>query len=339
MGKIQTVLGVVDAEGIHGSCLAHEHLWIDLRNQASRDAADGAVSASDHAPLMMDPYSMRDNLLLDDAAAAEEECRALMGRGCELVVDCSTAQIGRAPARLRELSERTGLCLVMGCGYYTADTWSASESAAPVEALAERMVSECRDGVDGVRPGVLGEIGTTREILPAERRALSAAARAHRATGLGVQVHIYPWCTNGLEAAAILQRGGVPPEKTVICHSDVAPDRAYILRLLRQGVFVEFDNFGKEFTSGSSYGRFPADAERMEVLYRLVSDGYAKQLLLACDVCLKNLLKLRGGPGYDHVLSDMVPLIRAKYGDEAGALLKTLLVDNPANYLDNPRLG
>ena len=110
-------------------------------------------------------------------------------------------------------------------------------------------------------------------------------------------------------------------------------------RVLDRGAYLEFDNFGKEFTSGSSYGRFPSDAERMEVLYELVAEGYAKQLLLACDVCLKNLLKLHGGPGYDHVLADMVPLIRAKYGAGADALLKTLLVDNPANYLDNPRLG
>ena len=74
------------------------------------------------------------------------------------------------------------------------------------------------------------------------------------------------------------------------------------------------------------------------MLYRLVSDGSTKQLLLPCDVCLNILLKLHGGPGYDHVLADMVPLIRAKYGAGADALLKTLLVDNPADYLDNPRL-
>ena len=108
--------------------------------------------------------------------------------------------------------------------------------------------------------------------------------------------------------------------------------------VLKRGAYVEFDNFGKEFTSGSAYGRFPSDAERLEVLYRLADDGFTDQLLASCDVCLKNLLTIHGGPGYAHVIGKMAALIREQRND-AEALLQALLVDNPARYLDNPKLG
>ena len=335
MGLIRTVTGAVEAAGIVGACLAHEHLWIDLRNQAAKGATERAVAAADHAALMVDPYSMRDNLWLDDAAAAEAECRRLRELGCALVVDCSTPQIGRAPRELKRLSERTGMRIVMGCGYYTADTWPEGADT-PAEALAEALVQECREGVEGIQPGVLGEFGTSRELLPQERRALEAAAMAYRATGLGVQVHIYPWCTNGLEAAAILQRGGVPPEKTVICHSDVAPDRAYILRLLRQGVFVEFDNFGKEFTPapGASFagGRFCPDTERAALFAELVRGGWAKQLLATNDICLKCMLGQCGGKGYAHIFEGVTQLLEAD-GLPPQEWQPQILHDNPLRLL------
>ena len=90
-------------------------------------------------------------------------------------------------------------------------------------------------------------------------------------------------------------------------------------------------------TSGSAYGRFPSDAERLEVLYRLVDDGSLPRLLASCDVCLKNLLTIHGGPGYAHVIGKMAGAIRERRSD-ADALLQALFVDNPARYLDNPQL-
>ena len=101
--------------------------------------------------------------------------------------------------------------------------------------------------------------------------------------------------------------------------------------------YLEFDNFGKEFTSGSAYGRFPSDAERMEVLYRLIDEGYARQLLLACDVCLKNLLRAHGGPGYDHILVDIEEMIK-RDRPACFEVFNSLLTENPARYLDNSRL-
>ena len=59
--------------------------------------------------------------------------------------------------------------------------------------------------------------------------------------------------------------------KIVICHSDVEPDLEYIRALLERGVFVEFDNFGKEFyidpaDRGFAGGAFVRDVDRVRMI-------------------------------------------------------------------------
>jgi phosphotriesterase-related protein len=106
--------------------------------------------------------------------------------------------------------------------------------------------------------------------------------------------------------------------------------------LLEKGVFVEFDNFGKEYyirreVRNSGYGCFVRDTERVTFLKKLIDMGYLDRILLACDVCLKNLLHKYGGWGYDHVLTNILPMME----DEGitPAQIQTLLVKNPADWL------
>ena len=110
----------------------------------------------------------------------------------------------------------------------------------------------------------------------------------------------------------------------------------YILELLKKGVYVEFDNFGKEYyirreVRNSGYGLFVHDTERVSLLKKLIDMGYIKQILLTCDLCLKNLLHSYGGWGYDHVLTNIVPMME----DEGitNEQIKTMLVKNPADWL------
>ena len=68
-----------------------------------------------------------------------------------------------------------------------------------------------------------------------------------------------------------------------------------------------------------------------DLVKKLIDLGYLNQLLLTCDLCLKNLLHSYGGWGYDHVLTNIVPMMEDEgVTDEQ---IKTMLVDNPANWL------
>ena len=130
--------------------------------------------------------------------------------------------------------------------------------------------------------------------------------------------------------------GGADPGRICISHTDVENREDYIFNLLEKGVYVEFDNFGKEYyirreVRNSGYGLFVHDTQRVSLLKKLLDAGYEKQILLSCDVCLKNLLHTYGGWGYDHVLTNIVPMME----DEGitAEQINTLLVKNPADWL------
>jgi phosphotriesterase-related protein len=224
---------------------------------------------------------------------------------------------------------------VAGCGYYTEDTHPADMDDRPVEAIAEELIRELTEGIDGstIRAGVIGEIGTSAELHPNERKSLMAAAMAHRMVPTAIHVHTFPWAREGLEVADILIDARVDPAKVVIDHLDVDIDTGYLAALLERGVTVEFDCFGKEYQIDASDeafapGPFARDVERVDVLVDLIEKGRVDRLLIANDICFKTLLVAHGGRGYAHVIADIVPMLRERGVDED--TIGALLVDNPA---------
>ncbi len=253
-------------------------------------------------------------------------------------MDCTSRGIGRRPAALLDIARRTGLNVIAGCGHYTQDTHPAELAEWPPERIADETVRELTDGIDGtgIRAGVIGEIGTGSPIHPDEAKVLRAAAIAWQQAPVAVYVHTFPWGGEGLRAARILIDGGIDPARVVICHGDVELDLAYLRRLCELGVCVEFDNFGKEFEpepveGGFAGGAFASDAERVRAIVELLDAGHESRLLVTNDICLKGMLHAYGGRGYDHVLTGVVPALRA-----AGATQHTIdafLVDNPRRLL------
>ena len=336
---VMTVNGVIAKEAL-GITTPHEHALIDIRNQYPGHEAGmyPKVSKAYYELLMSDPYGLRDNLVLEDETLAIREVGLFAKAGGQTFVDVTLKEIGRDPLFLRRLSKETGMHVVAACGAYTADAHPTKISVMSAEELADEMVLELTEGMDGtdIRAGIIGEIGTSQSLHLQEIKVLQAAALAHRRTGAPVMVHLCPWAKHGNRVLDIL--GDVPPEKICLCHTDVLLDISHMEQLLKRGVYLEFDNFGKEFTSGSAYGRFPSDEERMDVLYKLTDKGFLKQLLVSCDICLKNLLTVHEGPGYAHFLTKMTQKLRSDRAD-AEEILRSLLVGNPANYLDNISLS
>jgi phosphotriesterase-related protein len=345
--SVMTVLGSVEA-GELGITLPHEHLFIDLTcefteppGEAGRELAYQPVGPENYAVLARNPYVVRDNLLLDDLDTAVEELAYFQRLGGRTVVDCTSVGAGRDPGRLREVAQRTGLNVVAGSGYYMHETHPPEMAEWTPEQIAEEIVRDLSEGIgdSGVRAGVIGEIGTGDPIHPGEIKSLRAAALAHEATGAPLQIHTYPWGQTGLEILDLLDGYAVDPARVVICHTDVAPDLGYMRRLLERGALVEFDDFGKEFPvdpaeSDFAGGPFATDPERVEALARLVEWGYERQLLVTNDICLKQMLHRYGGRGYDHILAEVVPLLR-----ETGLTQESidrLLVENPARWLEGP---
>ena len=64
----------------------------------------------------------------------------------------------------------------------------------------------------------------------------------------------------------------------------------------------------------------------------LIDGGYLSNILISCDVCLKTLLHRYGGWGYDHILTNIVPMMQDEGITEKQVV--TLLRENPKRFLD-----
>jgi phosphotriesterase-related protein len=342
--KINTVTGQIDREQL-GVVTTHEHILLDLTTfyeerpiKGVKNPVKQKVAMWNLGILSRDVYALRDNLLLTDKKVQTAEIARFKAAGGNTVVDATLDGIGRDPKGLKKIAQKTGLNVIMGTGYYVGSSHPKELADMTEEQIAETMIKELTVGVHGtdIKAGYIGEIGISEIFDDKERKVLRAAAIAQKKTGVAINIHINPQTVNGLEASDILLNAGVDPKKICISHIDVTNNEEYIYELLRKGVYVEFDNFGKEYyinasVRNSGYGCFVHDTERVKLLKKIIDDGYLKQILLSCDICLKNLLHKYGGWGYDHVLTNIVHMMK-----EEGITkeqIDTLLTLNPADWL------
>lgn len=343
MKSLNVIGGVLHREDVRLIC-PHEHLFLDMTHEAIEPAGEeekqlfyGEVTMKTLGALRRNPYIVRNNLILDDVDTCAEELTYLEKQNCDLLIDVTPVGLGRDIGKLKEISRRTKIRIAVGCGFFVHETIGRLETMS-VDGITEEIIGEIENGIGdtGIKPGVIGEIGTSEKIYEVERKSLLAAAGAHRKTGLPIYIHTYPWSRAGLEAIELLEAEGVAPGQICICHLDVSFDREYLFEALKKGVYVEFDNFGKEFylerqPGAFSGGPFETDIARVHMLKELTERGYLKQLLLANDLCLKASLHKYGGWGYDHVFANIVPMMRQE-GISSGEI-HTIVVENPKEFI------
>jgi phosphotriesterase-related protein len=316
--------------------LPHEHLYSDMTSLLRvHGYAAGEEARLGPAEARWNPGAFPDNYRLVDVETTVAELEPVAAAGCRTVVDTTPVGLGRSPQHLREIAARTGLNVVMGCGWYLEGTHPADVATRDADALAAQIVAEVRNGVagTGIRPGIIGEIGTGAEWSAAEEKVLRAAARAQRETGLCVTVHLHPWSQNGERVLDVLRDEGVPPGRTILNHMTTAiHDERYQLALLERGAFLAYDLFGFDH-SLLGLGRYPpSDFDVARGVVDLVERGFVAQLLLSQDVGVKTRLRRYGGWGYAHLFEHVVPLLR-ELGLGAPEV-DTLLVDNPRRALE-----
>jgi predicted metal-dependent phosphotriesterase family hydrolase len=301
---VQTVAGPVAPESL-GFTLTHEHVYMQMW------ADDGHTFMAQ----------------LDDDEVLAAELTAFRRAGGTCLVDQTPGGSGRNPAGLQRLSERTGIAIVAGCGWYIEPFYPARDDLArrTVDDIAAQLVDEIREGLDGtgVRPGIIGEIGAGQGwVSPLEERVHRAAARAQRATGLPLSTHTLHHGA-GRHQMSIFDDEGVDPARVCIGHCDTFPSLAYCLTVARWGGYVSLDNIGLQL----------GDHERtvLRLVLDLVEQGCAERLLLSQDVGQMAELRSRGGRGYTYLAERFLPALAEAGLDEA--TIRTLKVDNPRRWL------
>ena len=144
------------------------------------------------------------------------------------------------PVALRAISEATGLQIVRGAGFYRRAYFPPELDELLTDAVAEQIVRDIEEGFDGVRAGIIGEVGCDRFVCATEERSFRAAARAHRRTGPTIPTHAARWPV-GTAQFDLLAEEGVDPARVVIGHCDMVPDHDYHLSLVERGAWIQFD--------------------------------------------------------------------------------------------------
>ena len=341
MSTVVTVTGPLDSSEL-GVTLTHEHLINDASSWATPTRMPGVDPEEFlHRPvtpdllweLRNDPFGNLDNCRLDDPELALEELGRYAALGGRTVIDTTSMNSGRDLAALRELSERSGVTVIAGTGYYLDPSLPADFASLGPEDVAERILADLAGGEDGVRPGIIGEIGVSADFTDQERVSLLGALRAQRESGLPIEVHLPAWFRRGHEVLDLAESAGVDPRSVVLCHMGPSgEDRAYQTELLRRGAWVQYDMIGMEVFYADQGVQCPSDEENARHLLALVDAGFGDRLLVSQDVFLKSLLRAHGGPGYAHILQFFVPRLRRLGADRA--TIDRLLIDNPRSLFD-----
>jgi phosphotriesterase-related protein len=256
---------------------------------------------------------------MQDVEVMAAEMQAAAREGVAAIVDGGHDDMGRSVAFLREVSERSGLPIVVSGGYYT-DPFHPPELANQSDddiaaALAEAATAE--------RWGAFGEIGSSAEITPSERKAFSAVGKAHLLTNVPIFTHT----ANGLAAEEqldLFESLGVPAGSVAIGHLGGLddPEAAVHRRIAARGAFVGFDRLG---------GGPDADQHKVPMIRALIEAGHVDRVLLASDFAAAEDIQRNGGPGYARTITRFVPMLR-----EAGVTdeqVRAMTVENPLRFL------
>ncbi len=296
----------------HGAVLFHEHMSLDIpfwdrlvgTDNPGRESFIGSPDS---------PYFMQD---VDWMVA---ELRAAAREGVAALVDGGHADMGRDVSFLRTVSEQSGMPIVVSGGYYT-DPFHPPELA---ELTDDDIAAALAEAATAERWGAFGEIASSAEMTPGERKVFHAIGKAYLLTNVPIFTHT----ANGLEAEAqldIFESLGVPPGSVAIGHMGGLddPEATVHRRLAGRGAFVGFDRLG---------GGPEADGRKVPMIRALIDAGYLENVLLASDFARASDTQRNGGPGYAKTVTQFLPMLR-----EAGVTeeqIRTMTVDNPLRLL------
>lgn len=254
------------------------------------------------------------------------EFKELYAKGVRNIVDVTNLDMRRNPLYVQEVEEASGIKIVQSTGFYTEKFLPKIVFDWTVEELADFMVKEIEVGIEktDIKAKIIGEIGSSKNGWTRnEKKVFEAAVIAQKQTGVPITTHT-TLGTYGHEQVQFFKDNNINLSSVVIGHVDLSGDLNYILAMLDQGVYVEFDTIGKE--------NYQPDALRVTMLKEIEKRGFEDQLFLSMDITRKSNMKFKGGIGYSYLLDTFVPMM------EAAGISKTfidkMLIHNPISFFE-----
>ena len=314
--QINTTEGALPVDEL-GRTLIHEHVavgfpgwWLDVRQ----------------------PKYRREDAL----AQVVDFFQKLHDYGVRTVVDPCPMDLGRDVELCALVAQKSRINLVCATGVYTESMGIPySFARMDVDEIADIYIREIEDGIawTGIRAGVIKVATGDGRVSDFERKALTAAARAAKATGLPLISHTEN-ASCGHDQIDIVTGEGVPSSQLLVGHSDGRDDHDYQRSLAARGAYVGFDRFGLEM--------IVSDEIRAKNVKKLVDAGHRDRVLMSHDTVHCFLGGLPGGMSQEqfeamvpnwrltHIFENVFPRLKALGLTDAD--LEHIVTDNPRRF-------
>ena len=301
LGSVQTVLGLVPPEEL-GTTLMHEHILSDL-SQIAAPPSEASERELFYQPLshsnvgLVRFYSRpnADSMRLSDIPTAIEELNLYRQYGGSSVVEVSSLGLGRDPVGLARISRATGVHIIMGSSYYVDAAHPPDMDSRSETEIADEILQDVVNGVGSsdIRSGIIGEVGCSWPLTSNERKVLRASAKAQRQTGAAITIHPGRDERSPEEVLEVLEKAGGNLQRTIIGHLERTVFEWSRLRdIANRGCYLQWDHFAYERSYFPNNPRvdLPSDAGRMELIARMIGEGFGEKILISHDVASKDKL-------------------------------------------------
>lgn len=255
-----------------------------------------------------------------------KEYKKLYDKGVRNIVDVTNMDMRRNPLYVQRVAKETGMNIVQATGFYQDKFLPEFVTHYSVEQLSDFMIKEINEGIaeTDIKAQIIGEIGTSKDVMTdRERKVFEASVIAQKATGIPITTHT-TLGTYGHEQVEFFKQHQADLSKVVIGHVDLTGDIDYILHMLAQGVYVEFDTIGKI--------NYQPDILRVEMLKEIEKRGFSDKVFLSMDITRKSNMEYMGGIGYSYLLDTFVPL--ALEEGVSQKFMTKMLEENPITFMN-----
>ena len=276
-----------------GYTLMHEHIFIDLSG-----------------------IKKLDDCRLDCKNETIEEFKKLYENGVRNITEVTNIGMGRDVNYIKEVSEKSGINVICATGFYKEPFYPEFVYEKNEKELSEIMKNDILKGIDGtdIKAGIIGEIGSSKDIITeTELKVFKSAIITHLETGVPITTH---------EQVRLFKEYKVNTDKIVIGHVDLSGNVEYILEMLYNGVYVEFDTIGKN--------NYLADDIRIEMLKEIEKRELIDRVFLSMDITRKSNMEYKGGIGYNYIFNVFIPKLK-EAGIKENSIEKMLKI-NPQNF-------
>jgi len=279
MTVFRSVLGDVEVNKM-GFTLPHEHL----------------ITRPPNKIINKDP-----DLLVDDVTKPVQELTLFKNAGGNTLADLAPKSYGRNVPVIVDASKKSGVNIIATTGYLKGAYFPKEVSEWAINQIADFMISEVVQGMDGTdhKAGIIKAGSSYNYISDLEVKVFKAAVIAAKKTGAPIMTHTEKG-SMGVEQVELVKSLGFDTSRIIVSHVDINPDYYMHKMMCNLGAYIIHD--------APSKVKYVTDERIVEILRRLVDDGFADRQLLSCDMGRRSYwTSYGGGPGFSYIPLKFVP--------------------------------